>query len=144
MRVVLDANVLVSFLLSGGETISSIFNYWDEGAFALVVSEEIVAEVEEVVDRLVLRGRINPIFGEKLMRKIRKRARVIKVTSKVNLSKDKKDNRYLECAKDGKAEYLVTGNFHHLTPIKKYEFVKIITPHEFLQVLRKYDYKFKS
>ncbi len=42
------------------------------------------------------------------MSKIRKKALTVKVVTKVKLSPDKKDNRYLECSKDGKADYLIT------------------------------------
>lgn len=38
MRVVLDTNVILSFLLTRGRTISSIFNAWDEGKFELLIS----------------------------------------------------------------------------------------------------------
>ncbi len=41
MRVVLDTNVFVSFLLSHGETISRIFHGWENEEYDLIVSPQI-------------------------------------------------------------------------------------------------------
>lgn len=141
MKVVLDANIVVSFLLTGGETISSVFDYWEKGIFTVLISAEIILEINQVLDRLILEGEIDSFAAESLMRKLQEKGKKIKVVSKFDISKDKKDNRYLECAKDGKADYLVSGN-EHLLELGKFKYTKILSPREFVELLRNLNYTF--
>ena len=46
------------------------------------------------------------------------------------------DNRMLECALAARAEFLVTGDEHHLLPLGSYRDTKIVTPAQFLDLLR--------
>lgn len=57
----------------------------------------------------------------------------IKVTTILNVIKDDPtDNIFLNCAVDGKADYLISGDAHLLN-IKKYKRIKILTAKEFLE-----------
>ncbi|MFZ5453929.1 MAG: PIN domain-containing protein [Thermodesulfobacteriota bacterium] len=47
------------------------------------------------------------------------------------LSRNLPDNRILECAMAGEADYLISGN-HHLTDLKTFDTINIVTPTEFL------------
>ena len=42
MKVVLDANIIIGFLLTKGYILSSIFEYWENNAFKLLVSGSII------------------------------------------------------------------------------------------------------
>lgn len=137
MKVVLDANIVISFLLTRGETISIIFDAWETEKFIILISNEIMAEFDEVIDRLIKRKMIPPEGAVALVRRLRKDSRKIKVTSKIDLSKDKKDNRYLAAALDGKADYLVSGDTKHLLTLKKIANTRIISPKEFADILQK-------
>lgn len=46
---------------------------------------------------------------------------------------DPKDNKIIECAVVGKADYVVSGD-KHLLDIKEYDKIKIISPKEFLEI----------
>lgn len=130
MKVVLDANIFVSFLLTRGMTISTIINSWKKDSYQLLVSSEILAEFNDIFDGLIRRKLINPITSVVLLNRVNYQAVHVNVTSIVTLSPDKKDNRYLACAKDGHADYLVSGD-QHLLQIKKYRQTKIVSPAEF-------------
>jgi len=52
------------------------------------------------------------------------------------ITEDPSDDRYLECAVEGKAAYLVSGD-NHLLKIGSYEGIPIITPRVFLEVLQR-------
>lgn len=134
MRVVLDANIIVSFLLTGGETISSIFDFWEEKTFIVLISDEVLLETSQVLDRFVHEGKIDNLAAMSLKRKLEKETEKIGIVSKLDLSRDKKDNRYLECAKDGKADYLVSGD-KHLLNLKELGETKIIPPRKFMEIL---------
>lgn len=60
-------------------------------------------------------------------------ARVLKTTPRINILADTPDNRILECAAEGKAELLVTGD-KHLLKIGHYEDIKIIKLSDFLMM----------
>jgi predicted nucleic acid-binding protein len=50
------------------------------------------------------------------------------------IDKDPADNRYLECAIEGEAPYIVTGD-KHLLELKEYEGIVILPPAGFLAAL---------
>ena len=45
---------------------------------------------------------------------------------------DPPDNRIIECALEGKADFIISGD-HHLLDLKQYKGIKIITPSDFLK-----------
>jgi len=47
---------------------------------------------------------------------------------------DDADNRILECALTGKADFIISGN-HHLLDLGEYEDIKIVSPKGFLKYL---------
>ena len=135
MRVVIDANVVISFLISGGEGISSIFNAWEKEAFTVLVSKDILDEFDGVIGRMLVRGLIFPDNAFSIMRRLRKNTQRVFITSEIDASPDKKDNRYLACAVNGEADFLVTGDKKHLLALKKIGKTKIISPREFVGIL---------
>jgi len=59
-------------------------------------------------------------------------ARTITITSNVELIKqDPTDNIFLECAIDGNADYIISGDHHHLE-LKNFKNIHIVTAVEFL------------
>ena len=49
---------------------------------------------------------------------------------------DPKDDMVLECAVEGKADFIVSGD-PHLLKLKEFRSIKIVTPKQFLDLLRK-------
>jgi len=135
MRVVIDANIFVSFLLTKGATISAIINFWETGRFTLLISEEILEEIDETVKRFVNKDIIDENEAKELSWRLRVDTEIINIHSIVLASKDKKDNRYLVCSDDGQADYLVSGDKKHLLPLKKFGLTKIISPRDFVEIL---------
>lgn len=130
-RVVLDANIIVGFSLTRGETISSIFNSWEKEEFDLLVSEEIFAEIETVLEYEKTKKLVNPWEKAALLEKLKIQAEFVKVETKLDILLDQKDNKYLECAVDGWADFIISGD-RHLLELKEYRWIKIVTPQEFL------------
>ena len=58
MRAVLDANVLVSALLSRGGAPAELLRRWTDGEFELVVSERLLAEVGRALRYPKIRARV--------------------------------------------------------------------------------------
>jgi len=53
------------------------------------------------------------------------------------IREDDADNRILECAIEGKAKYIISGDKHHLLPIKQCRGIKILSPKDFLEIFQK-------
>jgi len=121
-RVVLDANVIINFLLTRGESISSIFDSWDKNELDLLISEEIFEEIKTLLEYGKIKKLINPWEKGALLEKLKLQAVFVKVKTK--------DNEYLECAVNGWADFIVSEN-KHLLKLKGCRGIKILTPQEF-------------
>lgn len=110
LRVVLDTNLLVSYLLTQGKTISRIIDYWEQGDIIVLVSPLIVEELAEVIvrPRLSQHMKADP---EALINLIATEAEYTSGELALpGTSRDPKDDKFLACAVEGKADYLVTGD----------------------------------
>ena len=131
MRVVYDTNVYVSGSFWEGppkELIKAAINREVE----LVVSEAILEELSKV-----LQGSLGVTSDETsaIIRDIVMISTVAYPRISLNVVRDKKDNRVLECAVEGRCDYLVTGD-SDLLVLRRYNDVRIVTPKEFLEILR--------
>ena len=108
MRLILDTNLWISFL------ISSKFEKLDEilfnQNFKLLFSQELLEEFVAVVKRPKLRKYISRNELEDLLETIDDIAEFVNVTSEISECRDPKDNFLLSLAVDGKADYLLTGD----------------------------------
>jgi len=138
MKAVLDANVYVSSLLTRGGNAKKIIDLWEGEAFELIISEPILDEI----GRVLLYPKIVKIHGknagdvENYVALLRKTATVVAPGRRIDISSDESDNRYIECAIEGSADFLVTGDKKHLLPIGEYRGIQIITPATFLALLQ--------
>lgn len=139
MRVVIDANVVISFLLSKGDTLSFLFDEWEKETFEVLMSSDIFIELDDVIDRAtkLTKDAVDRLEAAVMKRRLRKSTIRVRDISSVRVSKDDKDNRYLACAKDGQADFLVTGDKKHLLLLKTFGTTRIVSPKEFVEVLRK-------
>jgi predicted nucleic acid-binding protein len=63
-------------------------------------------------------------------------AEVVEVESRVRvILHPDGDNRVLECAGDGKADLIVTGDTKHILPLGKYKGTRILSPAEFVRFI---------
>jgi putative PIN family toxin of toxin-antitoxin system len=92
--------------------------------FQLVVSEALLEEYEEVLQRP--RFDLDPGKIRRSIQAIRKAALLVQPQNQVHITRDPDDNKVLECALEGGAEYIVTGNARHFP--KVFQGIKIIPP----------------
>jgi putative PIN family toxin of toxin-antitoxin system len=111
MRAVLDTNVLVSGLLKPRGNERLVLALALKRKFVALVSEPIWAEYEAVLQRPELK--LQPAEVDQTLAELRRVADLISPTRAVTASPDESDNRFLECAVAGRADYLVTGNKRH-------------------------------
>ena len=136
VRVVLDTNVLVSALLKPDSTPELVISLIFEKRAILCVSGPIFTEYEEVLSRekfwsldlKKVKRFLSRIKGQALW--------VVPKTPLDIIETDPPDNRFLECAQEAKADFLITGNTRHF-PSKKFKKTRIVSPAEFLTIISK-------
>ena len=98
------------------------------GEYKLVTSLEIL---DEVVDRLRNKFGLPEEKIEELVKILFSYSQIIETKSKLDVVRDKKDNKIIECAFDGKVDHIVTGD-PDLLILKEFRGIKIVKAKEFL------------
>lgn len=124
MRIVFDTNVYVSAFVVPGSRSDLAFRLALRGAFELVVSQEILAE---------LRGKLASKFGlaESELDRVERTVLGVVVLIELGVVEDEPDNRILECAVSAEASAIVTGD-RHLRRLKVYEGIGIMSVSDLL------------
>jgi putative PIN family toxin of toxin-antitoxin system len=132
VRVVADTNILVSALLFGGPP-EQVFLAGLRGEIQLLISLSLLKELEKVLKE---KFKLNIHLVREIIEEVREVAEIVEVSSHIKaFSYPDGDNRVLECAVDGKANFIVTGDTRHILPLKEYGGIKILSPSEFLKHL---------
>ena len=132
MRVVADTNILVSAVLFGGPP-EQVFLAGLRGEIQLLLSLPLLKEFEKVLKE---KFKLSIHLVREITEGVREVAEIVEVSSHIRaISYPDEDNRVLECAVDGKADFIVTGDTRHILPLKEYGGIKILSPSEFLKHL---------
>ena len=132
MRVVLDTNIIISALLFGGYP-ERVFLAGLRGEIQLLTSHALLRELESV---LRVKFRLSLRFVKDTLELFKTVAELVETTSQLKvIAHPDDDNRVLECAVDGNAEFIVTGDTKHILPLKEYKGIKILRPAEFSKIL---------
>lgn len=135
MRVVLDTNVLVSALLTGGGTADMAVQLVLQGAATLLVDSRILAEYDEVTSR----ARFG--FDEAERRAVLEVLALIAepvVARPLRLTLPDPDDRvFVEVALAGQADVIVTGNVKHFVTRRGALGVRVRSPREFVNAMRR-------
>jgi uncharacterized protein len=137
MRVVLDANVYISALLSGQGHSARIVAGWLASEFEVVVSEAILAELVRVTGYERLQKKYARLQERRLafIQMVAEQAVWVEPQGRLAvIAGDESDNRYLECAAAGAAQYVVSGDAHLLSVVE-YQGILIMSPAAFITFL---------
>ena len=110
LRVVVDVNILISFLI--GKRLGGFLALLREGEFLLLVSSPLLAELVDVAARPKFRKHFPVEFAHQLAITLAEAGELVDAAtaSPTPLSRDPKDDYLLLMAKKGKADVLVTGD----------------------------------
>lgn len=140
LRVVVDTNVLVSGLFGIKNSPSSqILKAIRTQKIILVTSPLILEEISEVInrERIVKLTKMSEDERINFMDKLIERCDVTQGEQLSQLvGRDIKDDKFLACAVEAVANYIVTGG-EDLLILKEFLGIKIVTPREFLKILYK-------
>ena len=137
LRAVLDTNLFVSGLISPKGPPAAILRALKAKQFVLVSSPPINEEIIEVLNRPYIRDRYglgDRIFDVAFI--LWELAEVMISLPPVKVCSDPDDDRFLATAVAGRADYLVTGDVADLLLLEKYRDVSIISPREFISLLK--------
>jgi len=129
LRVVLDTNVIVSAHLNDDGFERHVLDLVLDRKLRLILSHQILAEYEGVLGRHkfeIARAQVRRTLGL-----LRAAARIVRPYRELKVTRDPADNRFLECAEAGKADYLVTGNKRHFPG--KWRQTEIVNSRELLE-----------
>jgi putative PIN family toxin of toxin-antitoxin system len=139
VRAVLDTNVVVSSFLSPGGTPARVIGYWRAGAFTVVVSESILAEYRRVLlrDRIRVRHGLTESEIDANITNYRRVATVCEPRETIRaVTADPSDDKFLECAVAGEADFVVSGD-PHLLDLRRFRGIEIVSPATFLALLER-------
>lgn len=128
IKVVLDTNIIISSLWGGNP--GKIIELWESSRILLVVSQPILDEYFAVLNRFDLTE--EEVEDATILFSNPHRTLIVTPKSKVHLiKKDSSDNKLLECAIEGKAAYIISGD-KHLLEHGSHKSIRIVTASEFL------------
>lgn len=139
IRVVIDANVFVSAALKPPSKPAQIIDLVKEAKIALVLSQDILEELRKVFRYPKIRKELRLTVSEidETLAEIERGAILTPGKIMIRAVKDDpEDNRYLECAVEGQAEYIISGD-RHLTKLKTFQGIIIVDPAAFLELIGK-------
>lgn len=132
IKVVIDTNVFISSFFGGNPR--RIISYWEKGEIIWCVSKSIIDEYIEILKRLGLK---NEKELDDLLNLFAKGFNLIYSANTPHLQivdDDPDDDKFIECAVALKSNYVVSGD-KHLTSLKEYMGIKILTPLEFIEYM---------
>ena len=136
IRVVVDSNIWVSSFIAPRGRYAALLTFIVEHG-ELVSSEAILAEVRDVV----LRPRIAKKYGldestvDEQLQDIRTFTTVLATTPTLDaVPTDPDDNKIVACAVEAQAHFIISYD-PHLTQLREYEGIRILTPQEFHEAL---------
>jgi len=131
-RVVIDTNIFFGARYSPNSYSAKILEMCTSGRCVPLITPKIEREMKAVLRR----ASKNPQFRKKLQKFI-ERAELVEIERELPLlMEDPDDNKFLNCALFGRANFLVTSD-HHLLKLKRYLGVRVCKPSQFLRALQR-------
>jgi len=108
---------------------NKILHMWIQGRLTLLVTERILDEYRTILSQKWLK----PDRVSELNRQLGEFAEVVDPKERVyEIKDDPSDNRFLECAAEGEADYVISSD-QHLLALKQFRRTEIVRPTQFLK-----------
>ena len=135
MRILFDANILISALVFDGNELKAILNSLDEG-HTLVISEHIEEEILRVMlEKFPAHSKLFHEFINMACFEIVAREKYIDKLADYNIVRDKHDRHILACANLTKCNFIITGD-KDLRVLKKFKNIQILNAKDFIGLLK--------
>lgn len=134
MRVVVDTNVFVSFVIKPTEEFAELIEYLDTHATVLY-SAETLTELVDVLHRRKFAKYTSPAEILEFIDWFRLAGELVEVAEEVQACRDPKDDKFLALAAAGRADCIVAGD-RDLRDMGAFRGIPIFTPADFLRRCR--------
>jgi putative PIN family toxin of toxin-antitoxin system len=124
LRVVIDTNILISAIFWGGKP-KRLLNSVRRGEVIFLTTETLLAELREVLTSKDRPFRLSDKDTNIIIDHLGRIAHLVSPTIKINVCRDEADNCVLECALDGNADSIVTGD-NDLLDLKTFKGIRIV------------------
>lgn len=136
MKIVLDANLFASALIKPDSNPGRILHMVQQNQLELVLSPPIIREIKRILlyPKIARYHRktgheIDAYFEDILLFALMVEGKNVPAVIKA----DPTDNKYLACAHEGEADYIVSGD-HHLLDVGAYQGIPVVTASDFLRL----------
>ena len=139
LKAVVDTNLFISGLFGKGSLSAKLQDLWINQDFELVTSIEIMKEVSRVLQYPRIREKFHPKDEaiKRFFRLVFRKAAITKDIYKTDrISDDPSDNKFLACALEGKADFIVSRD-PHLRNLKQFHGIKIIDVKGFIEEVKR-------
>lgn len=134
LKVTADTNTLISAVISKGNEFE-LLNLAHEGKIELVLSPSILKEFRDVISRAKFGFSEEQI--DNAFKQLLNIATIVVPSIKLDIIKeDPTDNKILECAEAGNADYIVSGD-RHLLNLKEYKNISIVRTSDVFKIINK-------
>jgi uncharacterized protein len=137
LRAVIDTSSLVSYALTRGDLMRRVVAHWRAGSFTLLTSAATRSELGEVLARPRIRQMATASLDELVLGLERFSEHVPGLLNPPAVCRDPKDEKFLVCAVEGQAHYVVSSD-RDLLDLQRYQGVAIVNPGQFLLALELY------
>ena len=139
LKAVIDTSVMVSVAFPKGELARELRNMIADGAFTLVASKEMMAELYRVLHypRILKQFKASKDDIDEFVGMIMEHALLVKGRYSLHeIKEDPSDDMFLACAMEANADFIVSRD-PHLRNLKQFHGIKIIDVKEFVGRVRK-------
>jgi putative PIN family toxin of toxin-antitoxin system len=131
-RVVIDTNVFISALLNPLGTPKKVINI-AVSQFTILQSEATYQELATRISKNKFDKYLEKDDGLDFLSSLKNRSLFVDIWHETRVCSDLDDNKFLELAVSGMAQYIITGD-KELLILNTYQGIPIITPAEFLVI----------
>jgi len=135
LRLVYDTNIIISALLFEGSKPSKAFDIGiNQGA--ILFSSSTFTELEEVLSRNKFDQYISHEERKQFLTSFILYSKPVEINETISACRDPQDNKFLELAVCGKADFIISGD-EDLLVLNPFRKIKILTPDSFLKMYPK-------
>ena len=134
LRLVIDTNILISGLMSVNSLPQQVFDYATSQAI-LLMSDEVQSEIENVISRPKLQKYITLERRTKFLSELSQQVERVTINQQIRACRDPKDDKFLDLAVCGEANYIITGDTD-LLDLHPFQNISIIKAANFLTAVK--------
>lgn len=130
-KIVMDTNIIISTLIAKHGDPAKVFKKMINGEIKNYTSKEIIQKIIDVLNREEITKRTQKQDRQHILEQYLIYSVLIKPKKNFDVIEDKKDNKFVDVAKEAKAQYIISGD-KLVLKLKEFKGIKIIRAKEYL------------